>query len=119
MSNVSGIYPKGWRVLVLPEEIEEKTESGIIISHGTLKDREEMANTTGVVIAVGDACWPDSSEPWAKEGDKVVFGKFSGLLYVGKDEKKYRIINDVDIVAVLDEDVSIVDPNLVVKKGAK
>ena len=32
MSNESGIHPKGWRILLRPLEVEDKTESGIIIS---------------------------------------------------------------------------------------
>jgi co-chaperonin GroES (HSP10) len=110
MTNESGIHPSGWRILVQPIVVEEKTASGIIVSHGELADREQMANTTGTVVEVGPEC-----NNWTKSGDKVVFGKFSGLLYVGKDNVKYRIINDDDIVAVLDGDVTLVDPHL--KKG--
>jgi chaperonin GroES len=105
MVNESGIHPVGDRVLIQPMELEEKTASGIVISTSTNKDREEMANTTGVVIEVG----PESL-PWAKAGDRIVFAKFAGLMYRGKDGKKYRIIADTDIVSLLDEDVRLVDP---------
>ncbi|UOF81992.1 chaperonin 10 kd subunit [Caudoviricetes sp.] len=110
MENKSGIHPVGWRILIKPLEVEQKTQSGIIISHGELTDREQMANTTGEVIEIGS-----ESNTWAKVGNRVVFGKFSGLMYVGKDEVKYRVINDDDIVAVLDDDMKLVDPHL--KKG--
>ena len=113
--NKSGIHPKGHRVLIKPLELEEKTASGIVIATATQKDREEMANTTGEVIAVGDGCWEDLEKPWCTVGDRVVFAKYSGLLYVGKDGCRYRIINDDNIVATLDGDVKLVDPHL--KKG--
>lgn len=112
IENVSGIHPTGWRVLIMPLEIEEKTESGIILGTTENFDREQLSNTTGLVVEVGPAC-----NAWCKVGDRIVFGKYSGLLYLGKDGKKYRIINDEDCVAVLDGDVKLVDPFLA--KGTK
>ncbi len=105
--NESGIHPKGWRILIQPLEIETTTDSGIIISHGELATREQLANTTGEVIELGDEC-----NTWCKVGDRVVHSKFAGLIYVGKDKKEYRVINDEDVVAVLDPDVKLVDPHL-------
>ena len=89
--NQSGIHPVGWRVLVKPIVIEETTASGIIISTGDQVQRERMANTTAEVIEVGEEC-----KAWCKAGDRVIFGKYSGLLYVGKDKAEYRLINDED-----------------------
>lgn len=108
--NQTGIHPKGHRILIRPLEIEEKTASGIIVSTGAMVEREQMANTTGEVIDVGS-----EANDWCVVGDRVVFAKYSGLLYLGKDGKQYRIINDDNIVATLDGDVKLVDPWL--KKG--
>jgi co-chaperonin GroES (HSP10) len=52
--------------------------------------------------SVGDSAWLDQPSPWAKEGDHVIFGKYSGLIYDGADKKEYRIINDLDVVAIVD-----------------
>jgi chaperonin GroES len=115
MENKSGIYPQGPRILILPLEIEEKTASGIVLATSGQRDREEMANTTGLVVAIGGEAFHDCTYPWCSVGDRVVFAKYSGLLYLGKDGKKYRVINDDNIVATLDADVKLVDPYL--KKG--
>ena len=112
MSNTSGIHPKGWRILLRPLEVEEKTASGIIISTKENSDREQMANTTGEVIEVGEEC-----NTWCKPGDRIVHAKYAGLIYLGKDDVTYRLVNDEDIVAVLDDDVKLVDPFLA--KGIK
>ena len=98
-----GICPKGHRILVLPKEVEEKTESGIIINVGTQKLREELAQVDGVVVAMGNTCYTDQPEPWCKVGDKVFFGKYSGIFRDGKDGLKYRVINDLDIVGTLED----------------
>lgn len=112
MSNESGINPCGWRVLVKPQEIKEMSQGGIVITTGSFKDREQMANTTGVVVAMGEQCYADEPAPWCKVGDKIIFAKYAGLLYLGKDGNHYRIINDKDITGTLDADVDLVDPHL-------
>lgn len=110
--NESGINPVGWRVLVHPLEVKKVSKGGIILSTEATEEREQMGNTTGVVIAMGDQCYADEPSPWCSVGNKVIFAKYAGLLYLGKDGKKYRMINDKDITGVLDADVDLVDPYL-------
>jgi co-chaperonin GroES (HSP10) len=104
MQNNSGIYPKGHRVLVMPFAVEEKTKSGIIISTATEKRREEMAQMEGILISIGNTAWADVKEPFANVGDRVMFAKFAGILKTGKDGVEYRILNDLEIVATLDNE---------------
>ena len=113
MSNESGINPCGWRVLVKPKEVLEKSAGGIILATETTKEREQLSNTTGIVIAMGDQCYGDEPSPWCSVGDKIIFAKYAGLLYKGKDGQQYRMINDKDVTGTLDADVDLVDPNLV------
>jgi len=112
MSNESGINPVGHRILIKPLEIAEVSKGGIILTTDVLKEREQMANTTGVVIDMGDGCYFEDTKPWCKVGDKVIFAKYAGLLYRGKDGQNYRIVNDHDITGTLDADVDLVDPYL-------
>ena len=101
MTNESGLIPVGHRVLLLPEVIEKTTASGIILAD-EYKDKAQMAQIIATVVAVGDGCWLDTVVAnWCEVGDRVVIGKFAGLLYDGADEKKYRIVNDMDIVALV------------------
>jgi co-chaperonin GroES (HSP10) len=102
MQNTSGIHPKGHRVLILPDPVEEVTQSGIILSVGENRDRERLAQLKGTIVELGNTAWLDQPSPWAKEGDHVIFGKYSGLIYQGTDDKEYRIINDLDVVALVD-----------------
>lgn len=112
MENTSGINPVGWRVLIKPQEVKEVSKGGIIIATEITKEREQMGNTTGVVVAMGAQCFADEPVPWCKPGDKVIFAKYAGLLYAGKDGVHYRMINDKDITGTLDADVDLVDPYL-------
>ena len=112
MSNESGINPCGWRVLIKPQEINEVSKGGIILTTEITKEREQMGNTTGIVIAMGTQCYADEPEPWCQLGDKVIFAKYAGLVYLGKDGNQYRMVNDKDVTGTLDADVDLVDPYL-------
>jgi len=100
LKNTSGIEPSGHRIVVLPIEKERKTESGIVLTDA-YADREDMAQIEAWVVAVGPSAWADQkvSGRWAQPGDKVLIAKFSGLYHTGPDGKKYRVINDLDVVA--------------------
>ena len=98
-----GITPKGHRLLILPEQVEETTASGIVRVTGTEKLREELAQVDGVVIEMGQTCFINEPRPWCKVGDTVIFAKYAGIMYKGKDGKTYRIINDDNIVATTTE----------------
>jgi co-chaperonin GroES (HSP10) len=105
MINESGIRPKGPRILILPEQVEEVSTGGIIMHTATQGDREALAQMYGTVVAMGDDCYSDTNSVWCKIGDRVSFAKYSGLLYEGIDKKKYRCINDLDVVSEVDEGV--------------
>jgi co-chaperonin GroES (HSP10) len=92
-------------------EITKVSKGGIILQTEETSEREQMANTTGIVIAMGEECFEKGSR-WCEVGDKVIFAKYAGLLYTGKDGVSYRLINDEDITAKLDSDVDLVDPHL-------
>lgn len=104
LTNKSGINPKGHTVLILPKEVAEKTSSGIIISSSTEHERLEMAQMYAVVVAVSPVAWSDQEEPFAKVGDEIIFTKYAGHLFEGKDGVTYRLINDLDVKATLDKD---------------
>lgn len=119
MSNYTGITPLLNRILIKPMFVTNVSSGGIIIATDELSEREQLGNTTGEVVAIGqDAFKADGyTECPIKPGDKIIMAKYAGLMYVGKDGNKYRMINDDDITGLLDPDMDLVDPHLV--KGLK
>ena len=101
----AGIKALGPTLVVLPEQVEEKSEGGIIISTTSQRDREQMAQCEGVVIDIGSLCWKDQADetPWCSVGDRIVFAKYAGLMRKGSDGKEYRIISDLDVKALIKE----------------
>lgn len=92
------LKPLGDRVLVKPEEEKETKKGGIIIPD-TAKEKPQE----GVVIAVGPGKVDDKGQRVAmhvKEGDRVLYGKYSGSeIKLGDDE--YQIMHEDDIFGVL------------------
>ena len=70
--------PTGWRMLILPFRMKEKTDGGILLGNETI-DRQQVASQCGNVIAMGDACYLDKERypngPWCKVGDWVVLAR--------------------------------------------
>jgi chaperonin GroES len=100
------IKPAGHRVLVIPDPVETKTASGIIMTTDVSKVREEQSQIFGVVHSVGATAFKDfGSEPWCKEGDHIAFAKYGGFVIQDPtDGKEYRLLNDEDVCAVITEE---------------
>ena len=101
--NNSGLSPQGHYILILPEEVEKKTASGIILVDETIENKQRDT-TQGTLVAVGHIGWSEfgDGQPWAKVGDKVIYGKYAGRDMTGKDGKKYVLMNCEDILAVIE-----------------
>ena len=79
--------------MIEPQEAQTKTASGIYIPD-TAKEKPQQ----GKVIAAGPGKKDEPME--VKVGDVVLYGKYSGT-EVTVDEKKYLIVKQSDILAIL------------------
>jgi len=87
------IKPLADRVLIEPQEAEEKTASGIIIPD-TAKEKPQK----GSVRAVGPGTKDEKME--VKVGDVVLYGKYSGT-DLNIDGNDYLIMKQSDILAII------------------
>ena len=88
------------RVVVRRLEEEERTKGGIIIPD-TAKEKPQQ----GEVIAVGPGARNEQGQliaPDVKEGDRILFGKWSGT-EVKIDGEDLLIMKESDILGVLDQ----------------
>ncbi len=87
------IQPLADRVVVRPAEAEETTASGIIIPD-TAKEKPQR----GTVVAVGPG---KKDEPLTvKEGDTVLYGKYSGTDII-LDGEELLIMRESDILGIV------------------
>lgn len=98
MSNSAGLYPLEDRVLVRLIDMEEKTSGGIVLARQT-QDNENMADIHGYLVAGGEEGMAIMEKHGVRVGDLVVFAKYAGLVYIGEDGERYRIMNAGDVVA--------------------
>ena len=87
------IRPLADRVLIEPKEAETKTASGLFIPD-TAKEKPQQ----GKVIAVGPGKKDEPME--VKVGEEVLYGKYAGT-EVSVEDKKYLIVKQSDILAIL------------------
>ncbi|MBP5720173.1 MAG: co-chaperone GroES [Bacteroidales bacterium] len=87
------LKPLADRVVIEPKEAETKTASGIFIPD-TAKEKPQQ----GTVVAAGPGKKDEAME--VKVGDVVLYGKYAGT-EVTVDEKKYLIVKQSDILAIL------------------
>ena len=90
--------PTGWRMLVLPFRMNEKTKGGVLLGTETI-DRQQVASQCGNVIAMGPDCYNDTKRfndgPWCKVGRIEIEGG------------EVRLLNDDEILATVQDPTDI------------
>lgn len=94
---MASIKPLSDRVLVQPDDAEEKTESGIIIPD-TAKEKPQR----GTVVAAGPGKIENGTkiDLTVKKGDKILYGKYSGT-ELNLDGEEYLIMRESDILGIV------------------
>ena len=95
--------PTGWRMLVLPFKLPEKTKGGLFLRADTL-ERQQVASTCGLVLAMGPHCYDKEKfpeGPWCKKGDWVVFARYAGSR-IQIDGGEVRLLNDDEVLATIE-----------------
>ena len=96
--------PTGWRLLVLPFKMKEKTKGGVILAEDTL-ERQQVASQVGLVMAMGPQCYQDKERypegPWCKEKDWIMFARYAGSR-IKIEGGEMRLLNDDEVLATID-----------------
>jgi chaperonin GroES len=96
--------PTGWRMLILPFKMNEKTKGGLYLGQDTL-ERQQVGSTCGLILAMGPDCYGDKEKfpegPWCKKGDWVIFARYAGSR-IQIDGGEVRLLNDDEVLATID-----------------
>ena len=96
--------PTGWRMLILPFKMAEKSKGGIIFGQETL-EKQQVGSTCGLVLAQGPDCYNDKDRypegPWCKTGDWVIFARYAGSR-IQIDGGEVRLLNDDEVLVSID-----------------
>ncbi len=102
--NPSGIIPTEYKILVLPDDVPEKTAGGILVPIWA-RDQRQGACQTGTIIDMADEAYSFIEGEGVRRpvvGERVAYTKYAGMIILGKDGKNYKLMNDKDVAAVLD-----------------
>ena len=95
--------PTGWRILVLPFKIKEKTKGGVLLGQETI-ERQQVGSQCGNVLAMGPHCYRDKERypdgPWCKINDWVVFARYAGSR-IEIEGGEVRLLNEDEILATV------------------
>ena len=97
---------RGYRILLIPVDYEEKTAGGIIIPDDV---REKQKNHALVfrVVAMGAEAYKDRdrfpSGPYCEPGDYVLIARYAGTRISTLYCEDLRVVNDDEIMAVVPE----------------
>ena len=109
--NESGFAPVGDLVLVMTDTVDgyAGTKKTIIM----LESKSETMNTgttSGIIVEVGEDAFMWSADrkrqfnaAKPKVGNRVLFTRYSGVESFGADGKRYRVMSDNSIAAVIKE----------------
>lgn len=103
-ANTSGFRATGHRVLLLPDEVEKTTASGIILAQKTVNAEEQIA-VVCTVLEIGPDAWDNKSTDYCEVGDRVLIGQYVGKFHTSPiDGKRYRFVQDLDIISPLPQE---------------
>lgn len=95
---------RGYRVLLIPVSLEQKTAAGIIIPDQSLDQQRNHAQVFRVV-GMGSNAYKDPdrfpSGPYCELGDFVLLGRYAGTRITTNYCEDLRVVNDDEIIAVV------------------
>ena len=104
--NSSGVSPLGYKVLVLPKEVEAKTKGGLLLPESKV-EKDGFQRREGIVVAASPMAftfpdWPDGARK-PQVGDRVMFARYQADEIAGKDGQSYWIMEDKAIMATIED----------------
>lgn len=92
------LRPLGDRIVLKYQKSDEKTQTGIILPDSA---KEKPQEATVVAVGTGKCGDEKATEMQVKEGDKVIFSKYSGT-EVKLGEEEYIVVSQKDIIAIVE-----------------
>jgi co-chaperonin GroES (HSP10) len=99
-----GLRPTGFNIIVAMAPPEAQTRSGLHLPD-SIVEKAKLTEVRGRLVAMSPACFDfaDFAGVAPKQGDVIQFAKLAGVLVTGSDGRDYRVMQDKDVVAIVEE----------------
>ena len=92
MSLIERVVPKGRSIFVIPDEVIDRTDSGLYLS-----DYSAKRPTSGTILSMGPLVKTEDF----KKGDRIIYGEMSGCQKLVIDNREIFVMTEDDILALL------------------
>jgi len=108
--NPTPIIPLGFKVLIVMDKINDKTEGGIILPSES-REKEESGGQTARIVDYGPAAFEigagDLPSEWKTKpevGARILINRYGGIKIFSEGiEGEYRLLSDKEILAIIKE----------------
>ncbi|MBI0474229.1 hypothetical protein D9601_02465 [Sphingomonas sp. MA1305] len=78
---------------------------GSVFIPDSVRDKDKLTGVQGRVVSKSPACFDHGQfgDAVPELGDIVQFAKLAGVMTTGADGREYRIIQDKDVMAIVEE----------------
>ena len=104
--NGSGVSPLGYKLVVLPKEVETKTKGGLFLPEDRV-EKDGFQRREGIIVAMSPMAftfpdWPEGARK-PQIGDRVMFARYQADEISGKDGQTYWIMEDKSVMATIED----------------
>jgi co-chaperonin GroES (HSP10) len=98
-----GLRATGFALIVAVEPVSDKI--GSIHMPDSFRDKEKLVGVKGRIVSISPAAFDhaDFRGEAPGPGDVVQFARLAGVMTTGADGRDYRILQDKDVLAIVEE----------------
>lgn len=99
-----GLRATGFNLIVAVAPIAEQSKGGIFIPD-SVRDKEKLTGVQGRVVSISPGAFDhgDFGDAVPEVGNVVQFARLAGIMTTGIDGREYRILQDKDVIAIVEE----------------
>ncbi len=106
MENKTEEIPIEFKILVLPDQVSEKTGGGLLVKPETVLYEETRGQVIGTLVEKSDMAFTNGEgKAWPcripQVGDKIRFAKYAGQITDKIEGLHYRLMNDKDVISIV------------------
>lgn len=99
-----GLRATGFALIVAVAPVAETSKGGIFIPDA-VREKDKLIGVQGRIVSMSPACFDhgEFKDATPQVGNIVQFAKLAGVMTTGADGRDYRILQDKDVIAIVED----------------